>query len=128
MQSVATGEVINTEGNIEDIDGDATSFFGVALYPKITLSESFALGLRGEYFSLAKGHFSDSEGPWLFARDAEGNGSVTAFTLSGNYKVGGLTLIPEVRFDTTSEDSFLNKDGDATNSMTSLTLAAVYKF
>jgi hypothetical protein len=50
------------------------------------------------------------------------------FTLSGNYKVGGLTFIPEFRIDTTSEDSFLDADGNATNMMPSLNLAAVYKF
>lgn len=121
-QSVAAGEIFNGT-DIEDIDGDATSFFGVALYPKVTISETFSLGARAEYFSTAKGHLSD-----YFAQDADGNGSITAFTVSGNYKIGGLTLIPEVRFDSASEDSFFTKSGDASKSITSLLLAAVYKF
>lgn len=123
MQSVAAGEVFVAEGEIEDIDADASSFFGVALYPKMTLSETFALGLRAEYFGLKEGHISD-----YFVYDADGAGSVMEFTLSGNIKAGGLTIIPEVRVDMTSEDSFVTKDGDATDMMPSLTLAAVYKF
>ena len=130
-QSIAAGEgftsaTVNAEGdlegNIEDSDGDATSFLGFAVYPKLTLSESFSLGLRAEYFSVKKGHLE------IFGLDDDDNGSVTAFTLSGNYKLGGLTIIPEVRIDKTSEDSFEDADGKATDMMPSLTLAAVYKF
>ncbi|WP_276366403.1 outer membrane beta-barrel protein [Chryseolinea sp. H1M3-3] len=120
-QTVADGKIVN--GNsIDDIGGDATSFFGAAVYPKFTLSESFALGLRGEYFSVKKDHLA------IFGTDNDGDGDVVAVTLSGNYKVGNLTLIPEVRIDKTSEDSFNKKDGDPTDMMTSLLLAAVYKF
>jgi hypothetical protein len=123
-QTVASGERYTVTGDVVDIDGDATSFFGVAVYPKLTLSDVFALGLRGEYFSTAKGHVLASP----IGVDASGDGSVVAATLSGNYKVGGLTIIPEIRFDKTSENSFTDKDGDATDAMTTLTLAAVYKF
>jgi hypothetical protein len=122
MQSTATGEAFDTTGEVEDVDGDATSFTGFAVYPKVTLSESFALGVRAEYFGVKKGHLG------IFDLDTEGDGSVTAFTLSGNYNVGGLTIIPELRIDTTSEESFLDADGEATKSMTSLLVAAVYKF
>ena len=121
-QSVGAGEAFIAEGNLEDSDGDASTFMGVALYPKITLSESFALGLRAEYLGVTNGHLG------IFGTDADGKGSVTALTLSGNYKVAGLTFIPEFRMDTTSEDSFLDADGKATNVMPSLNLAAVYKF
>jgi hypothetical protein len=37
-------------------------------------------------------------------------------------------LIPEIRLDKTSEDSFSKKDGELTDSMISLIFAAVYKF
>jgi hypothetical protein len=123
-QTIASGQRYTPAGEVEDIDGDATSFFGVAVYPKLTLSDVFALGLRGEYFSSAKGHPLASP----IGLDANGDGNVIAATLSGNYKVGGLIIIPEVRFDKTSEDSYTDKDGDATDTMTTLTLAAVYKF
>ncbi|HYG17591.1 MAG TPA: outer membrane beta-barrel protein [Ohtaekwangia sp.] len=120
-QTVGEGEVIVGD-DVEDLGNDATSFVGFAVYPKLTLSETFSLGLRGEYFSIKKGHLG------IFGLDDEGDGNVIALTLSGNYKVGDLTLIPEIRMDKTSEDSFLKKDGEATDMMPSLTLAAVYKF
>jgi hypothetical protein len=89
------------------------------------LSESFLLGLRAEYFSTEKFHPLASP----IAVDTEGKGNVIALTLSGNYKVGGLTFIPELRYDKMSEDGlFVDKDGEAKDSMLSLTMAAVYKF
>jgi hypothetical protein len=121
-QTVAAGEAFIAEGDLQDSGGDASTFMGFALYPKITLSETFALGLRGEYLGVTNGHLG------IFGLDADNKGSVMEFTLSGNYKVGGLTFIPEFRIDTTSEDSFLDADGNATNMMPSLNLAAVYKF
>jgi hypothetical protein len=121
-QTVATGEEFTGPGAIVDTPGDASSFVGVAVYPKISLSESFALGLRAEYFSIMKNHLE------IIGLDDNGDGNVVAFTLSGNYKVGGFTFIPEFRIDKTSEDSFVDKDGDATDMMPSLTFAAVYKF
>lgn len=122
FQTVAAGEEFTGPGSIVDTDGDASSFFGVALYPKLTLSESFALGLRAEYFSVMKGHLD------IIGLDDGGDGNVIELTLSGNYKVGGFTFIPEFRIDKTSEDSFITKDGDLKDMMPSLTFAAVYKF
>lgn len=123
MQSVAAGQAFVADDDVQDVDGDAATFMGVALYPKMTLSESFALGLRAEYFSVTNGHLG------IFGLDADGDGNIMEFTLSGNYKVGGLTFIPEFRIDMASEDtSFSDADGKATNMMPSLNLAAVYKF
>jgi hypothetical protein len=122
-QTTAVGEVVDLNGNIIDATGDASSFLGFAVYPKVTLSESFALGLRAEYFSITNYHLNN-----VIALDAAGDGSVTEFTLSGNYKVGGFTFIPEFRVDMTSEDSFADKDGAAQGMLPSLLFAAVYKF
>ena len=121
-QTVAAGEGFIAEGDIQDSDGDAATFMGVALYPKVSLSETFALGLRAEYLGVTNGHLG------IFAMDDDGKGSVMEYTLSGNYTVGNLTFIPEFRIDMTSEDSFADADGKATNMMPSLNLAAVYKF
>ncbi|MBX2914155.1 MAG: porin [Cyclobacteriaceae bacterium] len=122
-QTVAAGQSVAVGGAIEDAGGDPSSFFGVALYPKVTLSETFALGLRAEYFAIKNYHLP------LFGLDNEGNGNVMEFTLSGNYKVGGLTFIPELRVDMTSENSF-NKKFEAVDKkiLPTLNLAAVYKF
>lgn len=124
LQSIAAGEILPTSGKIEDLKGDASSFFGVAIYPKVTISDNFALGLRGEYFSSTKFHTLASP----IGIDNSGKGSVIATTLSANCKIGGLTLIPEARIDMTSENSYRDKDGKATDMIPSLTLAAVYKF
>jgi hypothetical protein len=121
-QTVDAGEAFIAEGTLQDSDADASTFMGFAVYPKITLSETFALGLRAEYFGVTKGHLG------IFGVDTDGKGNVMEFTLSGNYKVAGLTFIPEVRIDQTSEDSFLDANGKATNMMPSVNLAAVYKF
>jgi hypothetical protein len=122
-QTIATGEQFVAEGEIEDSEGDAVSFTGFAVYPKITLSETFALGLRAEYFSVKKGHLSG-----YIAQDSDGDGSVTEFTLTGNYKTGALTIIPELRLDSTSEDTFLDADNEPTDKLLSFAVAAVYKF
>jgi hypothetical protein len=121
-QTVGAGESFVAEGDLKDSDGDASSFIGVAVYPKLTVSESFALGLRAEYLTVTNGHLG------IFGIDDDGKGSVMEFTVSGNYKVGGLTFIPEVRIDKTSEDSFYDADLKPTDMMPSLNLAAVYKF
>jgi hypothetical protein len=122
-QTIGEGEIMVGD-DIEKLGNDATAFFGVAVYPKFTLSESFALALRGEYFSITKGHALASP----IATDLDGDGNVIALTATGNWKVGALTVLPEIRFDKTSEDFYFAKDGDATDSILSLTLAAVYKF
>ncbi len=120
-QMTATGEVVNAGGSIVDAGGDGSSFTGFAVYPKVTLSENFAIGARAEYFSVKNGHLG------IFGLDENGDGNVVEFTVSGNYKAGGLTFIPEVRIDKTSQNSFY-VGSEYKDIMPSFTLAAVYKF
>jgi hypothetical protein len=125
MQSTAVGEE-ESNGNIIKSTGDPSSFLGFAVYPKLALSDNFALGLRAEYFSVKNSHLTG-----VIGLDGNGDGNVLEFTLSGNYKVGGLTFIPEVRIDKTSEDSFYTVKNNNTEFKTllpTLNLAAVYKF
>ena len=103
-----------------DTDG---SFYGVALYPQYRTSDSFAIGFRAEYFGESK------EGVGAIGEyDDDGKANAFEFTLSGNYSIGGLTLIPEFRIDTTSEDTFVNNDFEPTGSLASFLVAAVYQF
>ena len=95
-------------------DTDGSGFYGVALYPQYAFSESFALGLRGEYFN-------------TFA-NASDDENVIAVTLSGNYSIGGLKIIPELRFDNWSQDYYLNSDSEPTSSLASFLVAAVFAF
>lgn len=121
-QSVAVGEEADLNGEIIKADGKPSSFTGFAVYPKISLTENFAIGARAEYFAIKNNHLDI-----IGLSEESGDGNVVEFTLSGNYKVSGLTIIPEVRIDKTSENSF-TVDGKTKDIMPSFTLAAVYKF
>ena len=106
------------------IDGvDASAFYGVALYPQYSFSDAFALGLRAEYF----GELAYGAGA-IGGYDQDGDASVFAVTLTGSYNVGGLTIKPEFRLDSTSEETFMDADLDPTSSLTSFVLAAIYSF
>lgn len=89
-------------------------YTGVAVYPSVSLSESFGLGLRAEYFKYKEG---------------SGDTDVTAFTLSGNYKVAGLTIIPEFRMDSNSDEVlFVDSDMAPAKSASQFLIAMVYGF
>jgi len=104
-------------------DNDGTGFAGVALYPQLSTSDTFALGLRGEYF-VESGAYG--------AIDQIGNGtedgSVFALTLTASASIGNLILKPEFRIDNASDDSFLNTKFAPQKSLSSFLLAAVYVF
>ncbi len=95
----------SNEGNV--------GYAGVALYPSYALTDAFTLGLRGEYFKFKEG---------------SGDKNVTAFTLSGNYKVDGFVIIPELRLDSASDDVFVDSDMAPTKSASQFLLAVVYGF
>tara|TARA_B100001564_G_scaffold46474_2_gene33563 strand:+ start:4280 stop:5293 length:1014 start_codon:yes stop_codon:yes gene_type:complete len=92
-------------------------FYGVALYPQYTVSDSFALGLRGELFG-------------YHIEDVDDVPSVFSTTLTGSYTVDNLTIKPEIRMDAWSEDAepYLDNDGMPTDSLSVFTLAMVYSF
>lgn len=99
---------------------DNPGFYGVAFYPQLAASDSFKLGLRAEYFV--------EDGTFGAIGSSVADTSVFATTLSGNYTVGDLTIIPELRLDSSSDDFFLNNSGDPASGLVSFLLAAVYKF
>lgn len=101
-------------------DTDGTGFYGVALYPQVSLSDSFGLGLRGEYFKNLE------DGGVVYGADT----SVTAITLTGSYQTGGLIIKPEFRIDSVSDDypAFLDTDLNPTNDLASFLVAAIYAF
>ena len=96
-------------------DNDGEGFYGVDLYPQYALSETFSLGLRGEFFQTQSEAIDDDP-------------SVIAFTLTGSYAVDDLIIKPEIRLDSGSEDIFIDKDLMATKSLGSFVVAAIYKF
>lgn len=122
--TTSAGEWYNGSA-IADQDGDAAGFYGIAGYAQASTSEKFALGARVEYFSV----FNDG-GSAIATDPSNGDGNVLAFTLSGNIKPAkNLTLIPELRLDTASEDSnFINRSLSPSKSLSSFLLAAVFSF
>lgn len=97
------------------VSNDA-GFYGVALYPQYTVSDSFAVGLRGELFGFHDD--SDDDLP-----------SVLSTTLTGSYTVENLTIKPEIRLDSWSElEPYTDNDGLATDSLAAFTIAAIYSF
>jgi hypothetical protein len=91
-------------------------FYGGALYPQYAISDSFSLGLRGEYFA-------------YHMEDVEDLPSVFATTLTGSYTVENLTIKPEVRLDSWTEAMpYLDADAKLTESLAVFTLAAIYAF
>ncbi len=104
-------------------DTDGAGFYGLALYPQLKTSENFTIGLRGEYFAVTEG------GVTPIGLDAEGDGNVFAATLTGSFTKGALTLKPELRFDSASEETFVDGDGLLNEkSLGSFLLAAIYSF
>ncbi len=100
-------------------DNDGAGFYGAALYPQITTSDAFKIGLRGEYFA----EHGDAD---IFA-DGEDD-SVFAVTLTGSYAIDNLIIKPELRLDSNSEEIFLDSNTDPTKSLAVFTLAAIYSF
>ena len=98
-------------------------YSGFALYPSVAVTDAFSLGLRAEYFKAKEGSVENTD-----VYGINGDESVTAFTLSANYKVGGFTLIPEFRLDSNSEERFFKSNGDSTKSASQATVAVVYAF
>ncbi len=134
MLALKDGATDSTDLEITDIDDSEASFFGAAVYVQYALSDAFKIGFRGEYFGDDSNYgITGSYDPE--STDAIVSGSIIDLTLSANYTVGNLTLIPEFRVDMASEEIFMPKtieleDGAVkmTNSLMSVALAAVYAF
>jgi len=101
-------------------EDEEPGFYGAALYPQLSTSENFIIGLRAEYF-VEDGNFG-----------AIGSGvtdtSVFAATLTGSYAVDNLTIKPELRLDRSSDKAFIDNDLAASKSLGSFVLAAIYSF
>jgi hypothetical protein len=111
---------IGYDGTVQFVKDETISktktWWGSALYFNLTASNDFGVTLRTEYFSDKK--YGVKVGSNIFAT-----------TLSGNYKVGSFTLIPELRLDNANYQIFSkNAAGDPSKTAFSAILAAVYSF
>ncbi len=115
---------INTSATLLE---DDAQFFGVALYPQLALSDSFDVGLRGEYFTESKGGAGA-----LYTGTLDGvrvgNANNTSITLTGSYSNGNFTVKPEIRLDFASDNIYTKSTNENTDSLGSFVLAAIYSF
>lgn len=94
------------------------NFAGAAIYAQYATSDDLTLGVRGEYFV--------DNGVEVLTPDE----SVIDLTLSANYKIGNLTIIPEFRVDLYSYDAVTVDviNDEVSDNLASFLLAAVYAF
>jgi len=95
--------------------GSSASWWGSALYLNLDPTSKFGLTLRGEYFDDKKNVLGY-------------NTKIFATTLSAQIKVDKLTIIPEFRYDSASDEIFSKNDGTGTKGTPTVLLAAVYSF
>ena len=100
------------------LEGD-TGFSGVALYPQLTVSDGFAIGLRGEFFSETDG---------FGALVSDGDADNFSLTLTGSFTSGNFIFKPEFRIDSASSEIFAISPTETADSLSSFLVAAIYSF
>ncbi|WP_269223380.1 outer membrane beta-barrel protein [Flavobacterium sp. IMCC34518] len=107
----------DTNNNIDSsLDG---KWYSLVLYPSYTISSSVLLAYRLEYM--------DSKDATASLGTIAGS-SIIGNTLSLNYKVGNMTIIPEIRIDSASNDIFVTNDDSFKGVNTYALVAATYTF
>ena len=96
-----------------------TGFAGVALYPQLSASDSFAIGLRGEFFSETDG---------FGALVSDGDADNFSLTLTGSFTSGNFIFKPELRLDSASSEIFAISPTETSDSLTSFVMAMIYTF
>lgn len=110
------GTVQTRQTQVDAKWSDSKSWWGSALYVNYDPASWFGLTLREEYFD-------DKKAVLGF------NSNIFASTLSANFRIDNLTIIPELRLDNSNNTLFANKDGELKkNNGGTFLLAAVYKF
>jgi hypothetical protein len=115
------GSVLTMAPKVDDKYSKGESWWGSAIYINADPVSWLGLTLRSEYFSDKK-QLSD-----VFGMMGKG-GNVWATTLSANFKIDNLTVIPEIRFDKASEDIFTGHSGTWVKRSATALVSAVYKF
>ena len=105
-----------TTATMDGENGDK-GFSGVALYPQIAASDSFSLGLRGEFFASNNGYLFDS-----------GDQDNLSITLTGSFTSGNFIFKPEFRIDSNSAEIFTISPTEMSDSLSSFVFAMIYSF
>lgn len=93
----------------------SNSWWGTAIYLNADPKDWLGFTLRGEYFDDKKN---------VLGLDA----GIFETTLSANFKIDNLTIIPELRFEKAGQKIYSVANGDFTNNTGSFILAATYHF
>ena len=98
----------------------ADNWWGSALYLNYDPKSWFGLTLRSEYFN------DDKNLNGIFPNT--GSNNIFENTLSANFKINSLTIVPEFRFESSSQKIYSKKDGTGLKGTGGFLLAAYYKF
>ena len=104
----------NATDQMRKIPTGHNNWGGAALYLNWDPSSLFGLTLRSEYFADVDQVVTP--------------GSFSEFTLTGQFHLGKLTFMPELRLDNSANNAFLKHDNTSTGSTFSGLLAATYVF
>jgi hypothetical protein len=100
--------------------GTSQNWWGSGLYFNYDPTSLFGLTLRTEYFN-------DDKQQNVFAA-IPGGGSVFETTLSANFRIDNLVIIPEFRFENASKEIYAKSNGEGIKTSGNFLIAAVYKF
>ena len=114
------GTLNSSKTQQKSIYADASTWGGSAFYFNYDPLKNLGVTLRSEIFN--------DKNKLVALASAPFGSSIFANTISGNIKVGPVTLVPELRFESAPKTVFFNKDGDGKSSASSFLLAAYYKF
>ncbi|MCX8019734.1 MAG: porin [Chitinophagaceae bacterium] len=99
---------------------EGKNWWGSALYLNYDPKEWFALTLRSEYFNDKNQLKLNSPG--------DSGCTIWANTLSANFKVNSLIIIPEFRIERCNKKLYSTKNGTSVQTASQVLLAAVYSF
>jgi hypothetical protein len=117
--NIALNYTMNNDKAKSDIDGkfgSNNSWSGVDLYFAHDFSDKFGIGIRPEYVMDDKGRLTGIDN------------NILAVTVSPNIKLGALTIIPELRYESAKEKIFVDSKSAPTKSSFNALVAAIYKF
>jgi Putative beta-barrel porin-2, OmpL-like. bbp2 len=114
------GTIASFKEKEADKYGDASNWWGSALYLNADFTEKFGLTLRSEIFD-------DKKQLNVFG-GASAGGNVFANTLSAKISLGDLAIIPEFRYENASQAIFIDSKGAPTKSAANVLVAAIYSF
>ena len=109
-----TVQMVKPEG------ASSSNWWGSAVYVTADPTAAFGITLRAEYF--------DNKKAIVGSGTPISGASVFDVTLSPNFRVGNLTIIPELRLDAGNNEIFQKGDGTGTKTTVTGIVAATYHF